>query len=80
MKSTLEESKAGCKDIVWGTIATVHGLNDSLDALNADPDASPKEVLSNVMRGIDAFVMGAQQFDDITMLCLKYNGPAQSEA
>ncbi|MBQ6120227.1 MAG: SpoIIE family protein phosphatase [Clostridia bacterium] len=56
------------------------GNDRMLDALNADPDASPKEVLSNVMRGIDAFVMGAQQFDDITMLCLKYNGPAQSEA
>ena len=55
------------------------GNDRMLDALNTDPDANPEEVLSNVMRGIDAFVAGAQQFDDITMLCLKYNGPAQSE-
>ena len=39
MKNTLEEGKAGCKDIVWGTIAIVHGLNDSgLDHGNSGKD------------------------------------------
>ena len=47
-----------------------------LDALNVNPDAKPEAVLSNVMHGIDAFVGDAEQFDDITMLCMKYNGPA----
>ena len=28
---------------------------------------------------IDTFVAGAEQFDDITMLCLKYNGPAEKQ-
>ena len=55
------------------------GNERMLEALNADPDAKPEEVLSNVMRGIDAFVAGAEQFDDITMLCLKYNGPGKRE-
>ncbi len=31
------------------------------------------------MDGIDAFVAGAEQFDDITMLCFQYKGPAGKE-
>ena len=38
------------------------------------PDADPEKVLQNIMQGIDLFVGGAEQFDDITMLCLKYFG------
>ena len=55
------------------------GSERMLEALNVNPDANPEEVLSNVMQGIDAFVAGAEQFDDITMLCLKYNGPADND-
>ena len=51
-----------------------------IDSLNVDPEAKPETVLSNVMHGIDVFVAEAEQFDDITMLCLKYNGPANREA
>ncbi len=54
------------------------GSERMLEALNKDPDAMPEQVLANVMRGIDDFVQGAEQFDDITMLSLKYFGPAQS--
>ena len=50
------------------------GNDRMLEALNKDPDASPKQVLDNVMDGINAFVKGAEQFDDITMMCLKYDG------
>ena len=50
------------------------GTDRMLAALNRNPDAEPEEVLSNVMEGINEFVAGAQQFDDITMLCMKYNG------
>ncbi len=56
------------------------GNERMLAALNVDPDAKPETVLSNVMLGIDAFVANAEQFDDITMLCLKYNGPADRGA
>ena len=52
--------------------------NDRLiQALNVKPDAKPKEVISNVMRGINVFVAGAEQFDDITMLCVEYRGKAE---
>ena len=51
------------------------GTDRMLAALNRDPDAIPQQVLKNVQEDIDAFVAGAEQFDDITMLCLKYNGP-----
>ena len=53
------------------------GEERTLAALNQEPDASPDRILSNVMKGIDSFVAGAEQFDDITMLCLRYNGPAK---
>ena len=50
------------------------GNERMLEALNCDPEAKPEQVLKNVRAGIDAFVKGAEQFDDITMLCLKYYG------
>ena len=50
------------------------GTDRMLDALNANPDAAPKEVLSNMMDSINRFVAGAQQFDDITMLSFHYRG------
>ena len=46
-----------------------------LDALDREPDAAPEAVIANVHDGIAAFVGDADQFDDITMLCLRYNGP-----
>ena len=54
------------------------GNDRLLEALNRDPDAKPEKILSNVRDGIDAFVRDAEQFDDITMLCLKYLGPDPS--
>ena len=51
------------------------GTDRMLDALNADPGAQQSEQLVNVRKAIDAFVKDAPQFDDITMLGLKYKGP-----
>ncbi len=50
------------------------GTERMLEALNKHADAFPEETLKNVMNGIHGFVAGAEQFDDITMLCLKYYG------
>ena len=47
-----------------------------LEALNTDPNAKPEQILKNVRAGVDAFVQDAEQFDDITMLCLEYLGNA----
>ena len=51
------------------------GTERMLDALNSDPDASCEQTLKNVMNGIDEFVAGAEQFDDITMMSFRYYGP-----
>lgn len=37
-------------------------------------DADPKHSLQNVKQEIDAFAGEAEQFDDITMLGMRYNG------
>lgn len=50
------------------------GTGRLTDALNINPEAAPDETLSNVLGRINAFVAGAEQFDDITMMCLRYNG------
>ena len=53
------------------------GTNRLLEALNADPEASPEQVMKNVRSAVDAFVKDAEQFDDLTMLSLEYRGPAR---
>ena len=50
------------------------GTERMLSALNKDPDALPEQVLANVADGINSFVNEAEQFDDITMLCVRYLG------
>ncbi len=49
------------------------GNDRLLAALNQDPDASAETICKNVKSSIDAFVGEAPQFDDITMLCVKFN-------
>ena len=51
------------------------GTDRMLEALNKDPKARPSEVLRNVKTTVEAFAGGAEQFDDITMLCIEYKGP-----
>ena len=55
------------------------GTDRMIDALNADPDAAPETVLRNVHRAVDGFVEDAEQFDDLTMLCVEYKGPGQAD-
>ncbi len=50
------------------------GTDRMLSALNSDPGAEPEQVLKNVRRAVDGFVNEAEQFDDLTMLCLAYKG------
>ncbi len=46
-----------------------------LDALNRLPDGTPEELLTEVRTRVDTFVGVAPQFDDLTMLAVKYYGP-----
>jgi sigma-B regulation protein RsbU (phosphoserine phosphatase) len=58
------------------------GTERMIAALNEEPEASPRTVIRNVRRSVDAFVKDAEQFDDLTMLCLTYKGagrPAENE-
>ena len=54
----------------------LYGTERMLEALNREPDAAPDQVLTAVAQDIGRFVDGAEQFDDITMLCFRYFGPA----
>ena len=51
------------------------GPDRLLAALNENPDSSPDEALHRMKQAVDAFVGDAEQFDDLTMMCLKYIGP-----
>lgn len=53
------------------------GTERMLETLNAVPDDPPEPLLEHVRRAVDAFVGNAEQFDDLTMLCLKYNANKQ---
>ena len=52
------------------------GTERTLDALNTIPDGSPEQLLGAVLEAVDGFVKEADQFDDLTMLCLEYRGPS----
>ena len=51
------------------------GTDRMLEVLNADKEASPKQMLENMSIAVDEFVKDAEQFDDLTMLALEYHGP-----
>ena len=53
---------------------TIDGM---LAVLNKATDLDPEGVLAAVKEGVDAFVSDSPQFDDLTMLCLKYEGPQE---
>lgn len=54
------------------------GEDRVLQAADSAPSADPQAVVNHIHSQIDAFVGDAPQFDDMTMLCLKYHGPQQS--
>ena len=55
------------------------GTGRMIDALRKAENGTPEELLRVVRSDVDAFVGKAPQFDDLTMLCLQYNGPGTAE-
>ncbi|MBO4868455.1 MAG: PP2C family protein-serine/threonine phosphatase [Clostridia bacterium] len=55
------------------------GVGRMLEVLNADPGASPEKVLSGMSAAIEEYAGGAEQFDDITMLCIEYKGSSEGK-
>ena len=53
---------------------TLFGLDRTVAALNRSKDESPQVILKNVDAAIREFVGDAEQFDDLTMMCLEYYG------
>ena len=45
-----------------------------VDVLNERPSDSPEKLIHTMKERIDEFVGDAPQFDDLTMLCIKYKG------
>ena len=68
------------------------GVTEATDAANAlygeerlrtlleqNPDLAPQALCDAVKEDVDAFVGEAPQFDDITMVCLRYNGQEEEK-
>ena len=51
------------------------GMDRTLIELNRLRDASDEEILEGMKKAVAGFVKDAEQFDDLTMLCVTYNGP-----
>ena len=54
------------------------GTTRMLEALNRNPDAAPEQIMQDIRAAVDAFVDQAEQFDDLTMLCLEYKGNGEA--
>lgn len=50
------------------------GVDKMIEILNSIPDADPQAVIANVKDGMAGFVKDSKQFDDTTMLCLRFKG------
>ena len=50
------------------------GIENTVKTLNENKDASPKELVRNIYSSVKGFVRDAEQFDDLTMLCIEYMG------
>ncbi|MBQ2095473.1 MAG: SpoIIE family protein phosphatase, partial [Firmicutes bacterium] len=57
-----------------GSPQNMFGMERMVDTLNGNPDASPEQTLKAMNEAVEAFVQDAEQFDDLTMLCLEYRG------
>ena len=53
------------------------GTNRMVDSLNSCPNTDPRAIIEAVNKGISGFVAEAEQFDDITMLCFRYDGDVE---
>ena len=55
------------------------GTDRMIAALNGAGETSPQEVLRHMRAAVDGFVKDAEQFDDLTMLCVHYIGKTDTE-
>ena len=52
----------------------MYGMKRLQEALNHMKGETPEGILNGIMEDVKVFVGDADQFDDLTMLCLEYSG------
>ena len=62
-----------------GDNAEMFGIERMLDALNDDPQTTPRQILEHMREAVADFVQDAEQFDDLTMLCVEYKGNGRAD-
>lgn len=55
------------------------GEERMIETLNQHANEKPKELICHIHEAVDSFADNTEQFDDITMLCLKYYGTQSKE-
>jgi sigma-B regulation protein RsbU (phosphoserine phosphatase) len=50
------------------------GIERTVETLNKNISASPEVLIDSVSHSVKAFVRDAEQFDDLTMMCIEYRG------
>ena len=50
-----------------------------IEALNTPGLTGPDEIIAAMKQSIQSFANGAEQADDLTMLCLLYRGPGTDQ-
>ena len=55
----------------------LYGTERMMEVLNRNASLEPRQILEAVKADVDRFVGDAPQFDDLTMLCIRYYGPEQ---
>jgi sigma-B regulation protein RsbU (phosphoserine phosphatase) len=53
------------------------GFERMTESLNKYKTNTAQEILDGIRKDVSKFVGKADQFDDLTMLCLRYNGPVR---
>lgn len=56
------------------------GMDRMVEALNSEVGKDVADTLKVVTKSVDAFVGDAEQFDDMTMLCVEYKGQMKKNA
>ena len=60
------------EDVLFGT-------GRILNALNEVQTAAPQQILEHVRTAVNQFVQEADQFDDLTMLCVEFTGRSEND-
>ena len=53
------------------------GTERMVEALREHENETPKDILDGISKAVNEYAGEAPQFDDLTMLCIQYNGPKE---